>query len=126
MEKSVLIVDDDEKLIKMLGFLFMSKGFNVEKATDGQEAIDLLKNLKPDVIILDLMMPGIDGFEVCRIIKEDPFLKDTPIIVLSALSLSENREKLSALGAYDYFEKPFKSSDLVAKALEAMGLEGGA
>ena len=120
MEKTVLIIDDDEKLSKMLGFLFMAKSFKVESADGGNAALEKLKTLKPDIIILDLMMPGMDGFEVCRVIKDTPALKETPVIVLSALPSSKNREKVSELGAYDYFEKPFKSSDLVAKAIEAI------
>lgn len=123
MEKSVLIVDDEEKLSKMLGFLFMAKGFKVEYARDGSSALDLLRRIKPNVIILDIMMPGIDGFEVCEKIKDDSSLKEIPVIVLSALPSMQSKEKILALGAYDYFEKPFRSSDLVEKALEAVGAE---
>ncbi len=123
MEKTILIIDDDEKLSKMLGFLFMAKGFKVEYARDGSSALDLLRRIKPNVIILDIMMTGMDGFEVCEKIKDDSSLKEIPVIVLSALPSVKNQEKMLALGAYDYFKKPFKSSDLVEKALEAIGAE---
>ncbi len=123
MEKTILIIDDDDKLSKMLGFLFMAKGFKVDYAKSGDEAIGLLNTIKPAIIILDIMMPGMDGFEVCRRCKEDPDLKDIPVIVLSALPSSQSREKILSIGAYHYFEKPFKSADLVEKALEALGVE---
>lgn len=124
MTKTILIVDDDEKLSKMLSFLFMAKGFTVDHAKNGNHAFEKLNQNRPDAVILDLMMPGIDGFEVCKKIKGDKKLKDIPVIVLSALPSAENKGKASALGAYAYFEKPFKSSDLVSKTLEAIEIPG--
>lgn len=115
-----MIVDDDEKLSKMLAFLFMAKGFKVECANSGSAAFEVLERIKPSILVLDIMMPGMDGFEVCQKVKDDPTLKDTPIIILSALSSTGNREKSISLGAYAYFEKPFKSSDLVSKVMEAI------
>ena len=120
MEKIVLIVDDDEKLSKMLAFLFMAKGFKVESANSGPAAFEVLERIKPSIVILDIMMPGMDGFEVCEKVKGDPILKDIPVIILSALSSEENREKSVSLGAYAYFEKPFKSAELVSRAVEAI------
>ena len=120
MEKTILIVDDDEKLSKMLGFLFMAKGFNVEYADSGAAAFKVLDSVRPSIVILDIMMPGMDGFEVCEKIKENPSLKKIPVIILSALSSETNREKSLSLGAYAYFEKPFKSMELVSKAIEAI------
>ena len=120
MEKTVLIIDDDEKLSKMLAFLFMAKGFKVECANSGPAAFEVLERIKPSIVILDIMMPEMDGFEVCEKVKGDPALKDIPVIILSALSSEENREKSVSLGAYAYFEKPFKSAELVSKAVEAI------
>ncbi len=121
MEKVVLIIDDDEKLSKMLAFLFMAKGFKVESANSGPAAFEVLDRIKPSVVILDIMMPEMDGFEVCEKVKGDPVLKDIPVIILSALSSEQNREKSVSLGAYAYFEKPFKSAELVSTAVEAIG-----
>lgn len=121
VEKIILIIDDDEKLSKMLGFLFMAKGFKVEYADNGAAAFKTLERIKPSIVILDIMMPGMDGFEVCKKVKEDPALKEIPVIILSALSSETNKEKSLSLGAYAYFEKPFKSSELVSKAVEAIG-----
>lgn len=120
MEKIILIIDDDEKLSKMLGFLFTAKEFKVEYAKNGVEAFDILDRVKPGVIILDIMMPGMDGFEICRKFKEMEEIKNIPVIMLSALPSAQNREKSLSLGAYSYFEKPFKSMDLVASAIEAL------
>ena len=120
MEKIVLIVDDDEKLSKMLAFLFMAKGFKVESANSGPAAFEVLERIKPSIVILDIMMPVMDGFEVCEKVKGDPILKDIPVIILSALSSEQNREKSVSLGAYAYFEKPFKSAELVSRAVEAI------
>ena len=120
MEKIVLIIDDDEKLSKMLAFLFMAKGFKVEFAKSGPEAFAILERIKPSIMILDIMMPDMDGFEVCEKVKGDPILRDIPVIILSALSSDQNREKSISLGAYAYFEKPFKSTELVSKAVEAI------
>ena len=120
MNEQILIIDDDEKFSKMLRFLFMAKSFKVEYVSSGKEALELLEEVKPDLIILDIMMPDMDGFEVCERIKSATLLKSIPIIILSALASSQNRDKAVALGAYDYFEKPFKSADLVSKAIEAM------
>ena len=120
VEKVILIIDDDEKLSKMLGFLFTAKGFKVEYAKSGGDAFEALNRMRPNVIILDIMMPGMDGFEVCKKFKEKEEIKDIPVIMLSALPSAQNREKSLELGAYSYFEKPFKSMDLVAKAIEAL------
>lgn len=118
MKKTILIVDDDKELIKMLSYLFIAKKFEVEVADSGVTALKLLERVKPDVIFLDLMMPDMDGFQFCEVVKKDNLLKDIPIIVLSAMPADKNRDRVLALGAVDYFEKPFKSMDLVNKSLE--------
>ena len=120
MEKIVLIIDDDEKLSKMLAFLFMEKEIKDEYGNSGPAAFKVLERVKPSIVILDVMMPEMDGFEVCEKVKDDPILKDIPVIILSALSSEQNREKSISLGAYAYFEKPFKSTELVSKAVEAI------
>jgi len=119
-KRSVLLVDDDKHLMKLLTFLFVGNGFDVESAGNGIEALEVLKSKTPDVIILDLMMPGMDGYEFLTRIKKDGLLRDIQVIVLSALSSSTTKGKVLSLGAYDYFEKPFKSSVLVRKAIEAI------
>ena len=119
-KKNVLIVDDDKHLVKLLTFLFVGNGFKVKSAENGLVGIELLERNIPDVIILDLMMPGMDGYEFLTQIKKDYKLRDIKVIVLSALTESAARKKVLSLGAYDYFEKPFKSSVLVKKVIEAI------
>lgn len=118
--KSILIVEDDVKLSKMLRFLFMSKGFNVEIVTDGGAALDKISEETPDVIILDLMMPHMDGFEFCEKMHARGYLDKTPIIILSAYSYSKEVAKLLDLGVSDFLSKPFISSELLKKANNAI------
>lgn len=122
-DKIILTVDDDENTRKMLSFLFVAKGFKVISAKDGIDAFEILKLTKPDVIILDIMMPGMGGFELCKRIKADNNLKEIPIIVLTALASSEDRERAFSLGVYDYLEKPFRPHDLVRKITEVLDIQ---
>lgn len=119
-DKTVLIVDDDEKIRKMLSFLFLAQGFKVEEAENGMAAFDRLDDARPDVIIVDLMMPVMDGFEFCRKVREDDLYKATPLIILSALSASEYKSRIETLDIYSCFEKPFRSFDILQKAVEAI------
>jgi len=119
-ERYVLLVDDDGHLAKMLTFLFMANGFKMESAKNGIDGLEVLKIIKPEAIILDIMMPVMNGFEFLGKIKEDASLKSIPVIVLSALPSTDNQEKALSLGAYDYMVKPFKSSELIKKTLEAI------
>lgn len=114
-DKKILIIDDDLRMDKMLVFLFKGHGFKAEFADSGSHALELLKQFKPDVIILDIMMPNMDGFAVCEKIKKDANLKDIPIIVLSHISHIESKERALSLGVCDYIEKPFKSLDLIKR-----------
>ena len=119
-ERHILLVDDDGHLAKMLTFLFMANGYELEVAQNGLDALDVLKGIKPEAIILDIMMPVMNGFEFLKEIKEDTALKEIPVIVLSALPSTNNQEKVLSLGAYDYIVKPFKSSELIKKTIEAI------
>ena len=119
-DKTVLVIEDDKRLSKMLTFLFMANSYNVEIAENGLEALEVLKRMTPDVITLDLMMPVMDGFEFLEKIKENHILGNVPIIVVSAVSSSDTKERVLSMGAYDYLEKPFSSSDLVNKSIEAV------
>ena len=119
-ERYVLLVDDNAHLTKMLGFLFMANGFQAETAQNGLDALEILKRITPAAIILDLMMPVMDGFEFLKQIKKDPALRDLPVIVLSAHPSAGNEKKVLSLGAYDYILKPFKSAELIKKTMEAI------
>ena len=119
-KKEILIVEDDGKLSKMLSFLFAAKGFDARIANSGREALEILGSWKPDIMLLDLMMPEMNGFEVCEKLKADDRLKDIPVIVLSALTEDKHKKRVLELGAVDYFCKPFTSTALVSRVVEVL------
>ena len=108
----VLVVDDEKTLVKALTFNLEKEGFRVEQAYDGQEAIEKVFGLKPDIVVLDLMLPEMDGFEVCRSIRKK---MEVPIIMLTARSEDIDKVLGLELGADDYLTKPFNSRELVAR-----------
>lgn len=110
---SVLIVDDDVKLVKLLQTYFEKAGFVTDTANDGVDALQAVRWRKPDIIVLDLMLPGIDGWEVCRKIRRD---NDTPIIMLTARDEEGDRVVGLEIGADDYVTKPFSPKEVVARA----------
>lgn len=112
---TLLIVDDNPTNIKLLYELLKDRGFRILVAKDGQSAIEKLEVANPDLVLLDVMMPGIDGFTTCQIIKSKPEYKDLPIIFMTALSENENKVKGLSLGAVDYITKPFQPDELLAR-----------
>ncbi len=108
----VLIVDDEKTLVKALTFNLQKEGFRVDTAYDGEEALEKVFSLKPDVVVLDLMLPEVDGFEVCRRIRKK---LEVPIIMLTARSEDIDKVLGLELGADDYLTKPFNSRELVAR-----------
>ena len=114
MSSTALIVDDDEKIRKMLHFLLVAKGYKVEIAADGLSGLEAFKNKRPDIVLLDLMMSEMDGFEFYKKAKEDSSIKDTPIFILTANLSDEVKRELDALGAENRMAKPFKSATLLA------------
>lgn len=110
---SVLIVDDDEKLVKLLQTYFDKDGFISYSANNGLDALVAVREKKPDIIVLDLMLPGLDGWGVCRIIRRD---SDVPIIMLTARDEESDRLVGLEIGADDYVTKPFSPKEVVARA----------
>lgn len=119
--KKVLIVDDSESIRSILAMRFEVSGYDVIAAKDGQEALEKVKNEKPAILILDLMLPKINGYEVCRMLKFDEKYKDLPIIILSALDQQEEREKAIKSGADAYFIKLFDLDLLITKVKSFIG-----
>ena len=119
--KKVLLVDDDKLIDKMISTFFMTRGISTEIALNGIEGLEILKQIKPDAIILDLMMPEMDGFEFCEQVKKNEQLKDIPIIAISAFCAEGNIERILALGACDFFKKPFRVKELVDKVKAVIG-----
>ncbi len=111
----ILIVDDEPQNQKVLASTLKKGDYRLILADNGQQALDLLKTKKPDLILLDIMMPGIDGFEVCEKIKQNVATKDIPVIFLTAHTETEKVVKGFQLGAVDYITKPFKSEELITR-----------
>jgi len=114
-QKKVLIVDDEQDLVDVFSVRIEVNGFDVVTASDGQEALEKIKNEKPDLILLDLMLPKVNGYEVCRMTKFDDNTRDIKVIVLSALNEPKDREKALEAGADAVFIKPFDLDLLVTK-----------
>jgi DNA-binding response OmpR family regulator len=119
--KKVLLVDDDKLIDKMISTFFMTRGISTEIAMNGIEGLEVLKQMKPDAIILDLMMPEMDGFEFCEQVKKNEQLKDIPIIAISAFCTEGNIKRILALGACYFFKKPFRVKELVDKVKAVIG-----
>jgi len=103
--KKIVVIEDDEILLKAINIELLSSGFKVFSATNGEAGLKLIKSNKPDLIILDLVMPKMDGFEVLKLLQNDKELDKIPVIVLSNLSQKDEVDKAMALGANDFFEK---------------------
>lgn len=116
--QKILIVDDEPGIVMSLEFLMKKEGYQVYIARDGAEALDIIRQEHPDLVVLDVMMPSVDGYEVCRQVKEDEFLRRTKVIFLSAKSKDTDIEKGLSLGADLYLTKPFSTRNLMAKVQE--------
>ena len=115
MSKKILVVDDEPSILLSLEFLMEQEGYDVNSATDGDEALQAIHEQLPDLILLDVMMPKRDGFEVCQTIRANPEWKEVKIIILTAKGREVDQEKGLALGADDYITKPFATQELVKK-----------
>jgi len=111
----VLVVDDEELNRKLLRDLLIARGFQIEEARDGEEALHKARQLSPDIVLLDVRMPRIDGFEACRELKGDPRTQLIPVVLLTALSSVEDRVAGIESGADDFLSKPFHQAELVAR-----------
>ena len=120
MPKEILIVDDEPNVVVPIQFLMEQQGYRVMIAERGEDALDLIYQYKPDLVLLDIMLPGIDGYEVCEIIRLDPNCRDVKIIFLTAKGREVEIAKGLALGADAYFTKPFSNTELVAKVKELL------
>ncbi|MCF7873341.1 MAG: response regulator [Candidatus Omnitrophica bacterium] len=115
MSKKILIVDDEPDILKIVIFRLKNKGYQTISATSGEEAFQLLGEDKPDLIILDLRMPGINGDEVCRRIKADNNLNKIPVILLTASTGHDIAGLAKDIGAVDFIRKPFDSQHFINK-----------
>lgn len=119
---SILVVDDEKEILTFVRSNLVARGFEVFTARNGAEAIDVLEAKRPDLMILDILMPEVDGFEVCRRVRE---WSPIPIIVLSALGRDHDKVQALDLGADDYLTKPFSVDELLARIRALMRRAGG-
>ncbi len=111
-ERSVLVVEDEENLLEALRYNLEREGYQVHTATDGGEGLDLARRLKPSIVLLDIMLPTLDGFEICRILRRE---SEVPILMLTAKGEEVDRVVGLELGADDYITKPFSIRELIAR-----------
>ncbi|MDP2921872.1 MAG: ATP-binding protein [Candidatus Omnitrophota bacterium] len=124
-KKILLIIDDEEDLTSMLSFRLKNMGFDAITAASGKRGVELARDTRPDLILLDLMMPGVDGFEVSERLKSDPLTKDIPIIIFSALGNKNTKETVEKMGAAGFIEKPFEPELLIDKIRELLEAKDG-
>jgi DNA-binding response OmpR family regulator len=122
MSKHVLIADDEPNIVISLEFLMKREGHRVSIARDGDAALQAIRSERPDLVLLDVMMPGRSGFEVCQAVRADETLAAVKILMLSAKGRDTDLAKGSALGADAYMTKPFSTRELADKVRELLGL----
>lgn len=115
MTKKILIVDDESNIVISIEFLVKQAGYELDIARNGEEALEKVASFQPDLILLDVMMPKINGFEVCRRVREKPEWRDLKIVMLTAKGRDVEVAKGLALGADTYIIKPFSTKELMAE-----------
>jgi DNA-binding response OmpR family regulator len=120
VRKKILVVDDDPELVELLSFNLQMAGYAIARAANGAEALKKVKTSVPDLIVLDLMMPEMDGLEVCEILRRNPATHATPIIMLTAVSSELTRFAGLGSGANDYITKPFSIKQLISRIEELL------
>jgi len=121
MGKKILIADDEPNIVVSLEFLMKQKGYLVRTAVNGEEALSAVREFGPDLILLDVMMPRMSGYDVCQKIRENPAWSAIRIVMLSAKGRDIEVNKGIAVGADAYVTKPFSTKDLIAKVQELLG-----
>ena len=122
----ILIVDDEPNIVLALELLMKREGYEIRTVGDGERAVEAAETFRPDLILLDVMMPRMDGFEVCQRIRADASLKGISIVMLTAKGREVEREKGLALGADLYITKPFSTREVVRKVKEMLASKSGA
>ncbi len=114
-KETILVVDDEEDILELVRYNLKNYGYTVECAATGEIAVEIIRSRQPDIVLLDLMLPGIDGLDVCRIVKNDPRTSHIPIIMLTAKGDESDIVTGLELGADDYITKPFSPRVLIAR-----------
>ena len=113
MSKKILIVDDEPNIVVPLEYLMEQNNYEVKIAETGERVLELIASFNPDLILLDIMLPGMDGYEVCQTIRQDPSLNDTKIVFLSAMARTIDIARGMGLAADEYITKPVRSDELL-------------
>jgi DNA-binding response OmpR family regulator len=113
MQRTVLIIEDEKLIIVSTQMVLEAAGFRVESATNGEDGINKAKALTPDLVLLDIMMPGIDGWETLTRLKRDQATASIPVVVFTAREHARGHQKSAEMGAADYFRKPFEPDELI-------------
>jgi len=122
MKKKIMIVDDEENLVELVKAIFENEGYEVIPAYSGKECLEKLKKVKPDLILMDMMMPGMTGKETTKKIRENPKTKNLKIAFLTVVRVSEiGMEELKKLNVLDFITKPFDNQDLVRRVKKLLG-----
>ena len=114
-KKNIFVVEDEEDILDLIRYNLAKEGFAVSTATDGQEAVKAMLRRPPDLVLLDLMLPGLDGLEVCRRLKKEPRTAAIPVLMVTAKDDESDVVTGLELGADDYIVKPFRMKELVAR-----------
>jgi CheY-like chemotaxis protein len=122
---TILVVDDNTDNVEILRAFLKARGFRVEAAPDGRTALARMEEVKPDLVLLDVMMPGMDGWEVCRVIKQHPSLGHTRVVMVTARGGFEDKFEGLRSGADDYVVKPVDFPDLLQKVQRNLAARGG-
>jgi CheY-like chemotaxis protein len=121
-KKTIMVVDDEENLLELLKAILENEGYEVITASDGKACLDKLKTLEPDLILLDMMMPGMSGREVCEQIRKSPKTSNLKVAFLTVAKFSEaGKDTLKKMNVADYITKPFDNDDLVRRVKKLVG-----
>jgi putative two-component system response regulator len=112
---TILVVDDEEKNLRLMGAILKHYGYCLETAQDGREALNKAKEILPDLIFLDIMMPGMDGYETCKELRKDPATRFIPVVMVTALDDQESRNKGLEAGATEFLTKPVDKAELLIR-----------
>ena len=119
--KKILVVDDEPNIVRSLTYILMKEGYDVSTAEDGEQAMNMVRESKPHLMILDVMMPNKSGYDVCHEVKSDPELRDIQVVMLTAMGQEGDREIGLSQGADEYFTKPFSPRVILSKVNELLG-----
>lgn len=113
MATRILITEDEPNIVESLTFILNRAGYDVSSVTDGETAMHRLRSNPPDIMVLDVMLPKLNGFEVLKLVKSDPLLKSLPVVILTAKGQTHDRQLAEEIGADAFVTKPFSNRDLI-------------